>query len=97
MLRPLLLAFFGCSVAFFPAYFQSKPFPHELELYQFPVVDKALALPVLLLCELIKNCKILRFTVQQQPHQFDFPLKMRVAHYLLCFTFTSTSQREALV
>ena len=31
-LRLLLLAFFGGSVFFFPAYFHSKPFLHELEL-----------------------------------------------------------------
>ena len=46
-------------------------------------MNKALALPVLLLCELIRNCKILRITVQLQPHKFDFPLKTRVANYLL--------------
>ena len=34
--------------------FHSKPFLHELELYQFSPVEKALALSVLLLCELIK-------------------------------------------
>ena len=43
-----------------------------------------LALPVLLLCKLIKKkSRILRITVQRQPHQFDFPLKTRVANYLL--------------
>ena len=31
-LRLLLLAVFGSSVSFFPAYFHSKPFLHELEL-----------------------------------------------------------------
>ena len=31
-LRLLLLAFFGRSVAFFPAYFHSKPYFYELEL-----------------------------------------------------------------
>ena len=36
-----------------------------------------------IVCELIKNCKILRITVQLQPHQFDFALKTRVANYLL--------------
>ena len=40
-------------------------------------------MPVSLLCELIKNCKILRISVQPQPHQFDFPLKTRAADYLL--------------
>ena len=30
--RLLLLAVFGRSVSFFPAYFDSKPFLHELEL-----------------------------------------------------------------
>ena len=82
-LRILLLAFFGRSVSFFPAYFHPKPFLHELELEQFPPVDKVLTLSVLLLCELIKNCKILRINVQLQPHQFDFRLKMRAANYLL--------------
>ena len=82
-LRPLLIAFFGRPFSFFPAYFRSKPFLHELELKQFPPVEKALALPVLLLCELIRNCKILRITVQLQPHRYDFPLKTRVANYLL--------------
>ena len=33
--------------------------------------------------ELIRNRKILKITVQLQPHQFDFPLKMRVANFLL--------------
>ena len=46
-------------------------------------VDKALSLPVLLLCEFIRNCKILRRTVQLKPHQFDFPLQMRVENDLL--------------
>ena len=40
-------------------------------------------MPVLLLCELTRNCKMLRITVQLQPHQFDFALKTRVANYLL--------------
>ena len=59
------------------------PSLHELELQQFPPVDKALALPILLLCELIRNSKILGITVQLQPHQFDFPLKTLVANHLL--------------
>ena len=46
-------------------------------------VDKALSLQVLLLCEFIRNCKILRRTVQLQPHQLDFPLKMQVENDLL--------------
>ena len=45
--------------------------------------QSSLALPVFLFCELIRNCKIRRITVQLQPHQFDFALKMRVANYLL--------------
>ena len=45
--------------------------------------DKALILPVLLLCELIRIYGILRITVQLQPHQVDFALKTRVADYLL--------------
>ena len=44
---------------------------------------KILALPVLLICELIRNCKILRITVQLQPQQYDFSPKTRVANYLL--------------
>ena len=44
---------------------------------------KYLALRVLLLSELIRYCKILIITIQLQPHQFDFPLKTRVANYLL--------------
>ena len=63
---------FGRSVFFFSAYFHSKP-----SLY------KALALLVLLLCELIRNYRIMRITVQLQPHQLDFQLKTRVANYLL--------------
>ena len=34
-------------------------------------------------CELIRNCKTLKITVQLQPHKFDFVLKTRVANYLL--------------
>ena len=44
---------------------------------------KYLVLRVLLLSELIRYCKILRIAVQIQPHRFDFPLKTRVANYLL--------------
>ena len=77
------LFFLGRSVSYFSSYFHPKPSLHKLELEQFPPVDKALALPVLLLCELIRNCKILRISVQLQSHQFDFPLKTRVANYLL--------------
>ena len=61
--------FFDRSVSFYTTYFHSKPSLHELELWQFPPADKALALRVLLLCELIRNCKILRITVQLQPNQ----------------------------
>ena len=89
-LRLLPLVFFFCvffffdrSFSFYTTYFHSKPSLHELELWQFPPADKALALLVLLLCELIRNCKILRITVQLQPNQFNFPLKARVANYLL--------------
>ena len=32
LFMPLLLAFFGRSVSFFPAYIRSKPFLHELKL-----------------------------------------------------------------
>ena len=44
---------------------------------------KVLALPVLLLCELIRSRKILRITIQLQPQQFVFPLKTRVESFLL--------------
>ena len=58
---------------------------------------KVLAQPVLLLFELIFEIeKILRITVQLQPHQFDFPLKTRMQ--IICLRdFTSTSPREAVV
>ena len=62
--------------------FLIKPLLHKLELKQSPLVDKAFALAVLLLCKLIRNYKILRITVQPQPHQYDCPLKTRVANYL---------------
>ena len=81
--RLLLIAFFGRFVSFFPGYFHSKPSLHELELLQFPPVDKALVLLVFLFCELIRNCKILRITVQLQSHQFDFALKTWFVYYLL--------------
>ena len=94
--RLLLLAFFGRSVSFFPAYFHSNPFLHELELKQFPPDDKALALPVLLLWKLIKNSKIPRVTFQLQPHQFDFPLKTR--GQIICSRgLIFTTPREPLV
>ena len=79
----LLIVFFGHSVSFFSSYFHSNPSLHKLESYQFPSVDKASALPVLLPCELIRNFKILRVTIQLQPHQFDFALKTQAANYLL--------------
>ena len=79
---PFTSCILGRSLAFFPAYFHSKPSLYELELYQFPPVDKALALAIISLFELIRNCKILRITVQLQPHQFDFPLKTGVTKYL---------------
>ena len=84
-LRRLPISFFDRSVSFYPAdmYFHSKSSFHELEFKQFPPFDKALALPVFLLCELIRNCKILGITVQLKPRQFDFPLKTRVANYLI--------------
>ena len=67
------------------------------EFWQFPCCWKAIngsripmkAVPVLLLRKLIINWKIIRITVQQQPHQFDS-----------CSTstcFTSTCPREAHV
>ena len=93
----LLVFFFGRSVSFFSSYFHSKPSLHKLELQQFPPVDKALALPVLLLCELIRNCKILRITVQLQHHKFDFPLAKRGLQIICLRGFTSTCPREALM
>ena len=70
------------AVSFYPAYFHSKSSLHKLEFKQCPPFDKALALPVWLLCELIRNCKILRIAVQLKPRQFDYPLKTQVANYL---------------
>ena len=72
VLRLSLLALISHSVSFF----HSKHRNTNL----FPPVDKASALPVLLLCNLITNCKILRITIQLQPHQYDFPLKTRIAN-----------------
>ena len=40
----------------------------------------------MLACELFRNCKMLRITVQfckLYPEQFDLPLTTRVANYLL--------------
>ena len=68
--------------SFYPAYFHSKFSLHKLAFKQCPPFDKAVALPVWLLCELIRNCKILRITVQLKPRQFDYPLETRVANYL---------------
>ena len=62
----------------------------------FPPVDKASALPVLLLCKLITNCKILRITIQLQPHQYDFPLKTRVAKLLALWAGNHTSEHTLL-
>ena len=82
-----LFFFFGRSVSFFSSYFHSKPSLHKLESKQFPPADNALALPVLLLCELIRICEILRITVKLQPHQFDFALKTRVANHFLTWLY----------
>ena len=81
--RRLLVAFFGRSASLQPTYFHFKPSLHELELKQFPPVDKVQTLPVLLPYELFRNRKILKITFQLHPFQFDFPLKIRVANYLL--------------
>ena len=62
----------------------------------FPPVDKASALPVLLLCKLITNCKILRITIQLQPHQYDFPLKTRVAKLSALWAGNHTSEHTLL-
>ena len=56
-LRLLPLAFFGRSASFFPVYFHTKPSLRERESQQFPPVDKALALLVLLRCGLIRIAK----------------------------------------
>ena len=78
VLRLLLLVLFfvALSLSFHPIFTQN-PLSTNLNY------DKALSLPVFLVCELIRNCKRLRITVQLQPHQFNFPLKTRVAHYFL--------------
>ena len=86
-LRLLLLFAFlvAQSLSFHPIFTQNPlstnlNYNNSLPLSKY---KKYLALRVLLLSELIRYCKILRITIQLQPHQYDFPLKMRVANYLL--------------
>ena len=86
-LRLLLLFAFlvAQSLSFHPIFTQNPlstnlNYNNSLPLSKY---KKYLALRVLLLSELIIYCKILRITIQLQPHQYDFPLKTRVANYLL--------------
>ena len=80
--------FFGHSVSFFSSYFHLKPSLHKLESQQFPPVDKVLALPVLLLCELIRNWELL----------FNFNLTSLISLSIICSRgFTFTGPCEALV
>ena len=77
---PFTSYFLQSHCLFLSSLFSLEPSLLQLELSEFPPVGKALAMPVLLLRNLIRNCKILRINVQIQPHQFDFPLKMRFAN-----------------
>ena len=80
-----LLFLVAKSLSFHPIFTQN-PLSTNLNYNNFlPLTKykKYLALRVLLLSELIRYCKILIITVQLQPYQFDFPLKTRIAHYLL--------------
>ena len=86
-LRLLLLFAFlvAQSLSFHPIFTQNPlstnlNYNNSLPLSKY---KKYLALRVLLLSELIRYCKIQIITIQLQPHQYDFPLKMRVANYLL--------------
>ena len=86
-LRLLLLFVFlvAQSLSFHPIFTQNPlstnlNYNNSLPLSKY---KKYLALRVLLLSELIRYCKIQIITIQLQPHQYDFPLKTRVANYLL--------------
>ena len=86
-LRLLLLFAFlvAQSLSFHPNFTQNPlstnlNYSNSLPLSKY---KKYLALRVLLLSELIRYCKIQIITIQLQPHQYDFPLKTRVANYLL--------------
>ena len=86
-LRLLLLFAFlvAQSLSFHPIFTQNPlstnlNYNNSLPLSKY---KKYLALRVLLLSELIRYCKIQIITIQLQPHQYDFPLKTRVANYLL--------------
>ena len=83
-LRLLLLFAFlvAHSLSFHPIFTQNPlstnlNYNNSLPLSKY---KKYLALRVLLLSELIRYCKILRITIQLQPHQYDFPLKTRIAN-----------------
>ena len=80
-----LLFLVAQSLSFYPIFTQDPlstilNYNNSLVLSKY---KKYLALRVLLLSELIRYCKILIITIQLQPHQYDFPLKTRVANYLL--------------
>ena len=80
-----LLFLVAQSLSFYPIFTQNPlstilNYNNSLVLSKY---KKYLALRVLLLSELIRYCKILIITIQLQPHQYDFPLKTRVANYLL--------------
>ena len=86
-LRLLLLFAFlvAQSLSFHPIFTQNPlstnlNYNNSLPLSKY---KKYLALRVLLLSKLIRYCKIQIITIQLQPHQYDFPLKTRVANYLL--------------
>ena len=86
-LRLLLLFSFlvAQSLSFHPIFTQNPlstnlNYNNSLPLSKY---KKYLALRVLLLSELIRYCKIQIITIQLQPHQYDFPLKTRVANYFL--------------
>ena len=70
-----LLSLVALSLSFRPIFTQN-PFSTNLDYDNFLRLTK-LQLCRYLLFELIQNCKILRITVQLQPHQFGFPLKTR--------------------
>ena len=74
-----LLSLVALSLSFQPIFTQN-PISTNLKY------DNFLRLKRLLLCQyyyFTRNCKILKITVQLQPHHFDFQLKTRVANYLL--------------
>ena len=79
LLSYFLLSLVALSLSFQPIFTQN-PISTNLKY------DNFLRLKRLLLCQyyyFTRNCKILKITVQLQPHHFDFQLKTRVANYLL--------------